>query len=211
MLESIAASVRDSAAYTGRSELSERVMRRMGEVPRHAYVPDNLRSRAYLNTALPIAHEQTISQPMIVALMTDFLDPQAEDVVLEVGTGSGYQAAILAGLVDRVYSIEIIPELARSAAHTLQQQGIANVSVRAGDGYSGWPELAPFDGIIVTAAAPHIPQALIDQLKPDAKLVIPVDHPGGGQNLILVEKSRTGKLTQRSVLPVRFVPLTGEH
>lgn len=211
MLEAIRNSVARTAEYTGKSELSARVMEQMATVPRHEFVIPGQQSRAYLNTPLPIAHGQTISQPLIVALMTDFLEPKATDVMLEVGTGSGYQAAILSGLVAQVYSIEIIAELAVSASAVLQRLGYDNVSVRAGDGYLGWPEHAPFDGIIVTAAADEVPAPLIEQLKPGARLVIPVASPGGFQELLVIEKLPDGSTTSRSVLPVRFVPLTREH
>ena len=211
MLDAIRESVLRTADYTGRTELSERVMKQMDEVPRHEFVIREQQSRAYLNTALPITHGQTISQPLIVALMTDFLEPEPGDVMLEVGTGSGYQAAVLAGLVKHVYSIEIIPGLAESAAEVLKRLQYDNVSVKTGDGYLGWPEHAPFDGIIVTAAADDIPPPLIEQLKPGARLVIPVAAGFGNQELLVIEKQADGSTTSRSVLPVRFVPLTGDH
>ena len=169
------------------------------------------RHLAYDNTPLPIEAGQTISQPLIVALMTDLLDPQPSDVVLEVGTGSGYQAAVLAGLVRHVYSVEIVAQLAASAADVLDRLGYDNVTVRAGDGYAGWPEHAPFDAIIVTAAAPEIPAPLLEQLKPGGKLVIPVGGEYDAQDLLLIEMGETGEVTRRSVLPVRFVPLTRER
>jgi len=208
MLDAIKESVLRTAQYTGRSELSPRVLAQMAAVPRHEFVIAELQGKAYLNTALPIEHGQTISQPLIVALMTDFLDPQPGDVVLEVGTGSGYQAAVLAGLVEKIYSIEIIAELADSASAVLKRLHYDNVQVKAGDGYLGWPEHAPFDGIIVTAAADNIPPPLIQQLKPGARLVIPVAAAGGFQELMVIEKLPDGETTSRSVLPVRFVPLT---
>ena len=211
MVRAIEQSVRSSSEYTGLSVLSDRVMRVMGDVPREEFVPDTHRHLAYENRPQPIAAGQTISQPLIVALMTELLDPQAEDIILEVGTGSGYQAAVLAEIVNHVYSIEIVTELAESAAATLDRLGYGNVSVRAGDGYAGWPEKAPFDGIIVTAAAEHIPQPLLDQLKPGGKLVIPVGEEHGFQELLLVTVSADGKTDERSVLPVRFVPLTGDR
>jgi protein-L-isoaspartate(D-aspartate) O-methyltransferase len=211
LVAAVAQSVARSADYTGRAALGERVMAQIAAVPRHEFVPPDMVGNAYLNTALPITHGQTISQPLIVALMTDFLDTEPGDVVLEVGTGSGYQAAVLAGLVRHVYSIEIIEGLAENASATLARLDYGNVTVKAGDGYLGWPEHAPFDGIIVTAAAPHLPQPLIDQLKPGAKLVIPVDNDGGHQDLLVVEKSADGQTTSKSILPVRFVPLTGER
>ena len=207
MLEAIRESVRSSASYTGRSELSERVMAAMASVPREEFVLPAYRHQAYNNTPLPIAADQTISQPLIVALMTDLLDPQPGDVILEVGTGSGYQAAVLSGLVNQLYSIEIVEELAASAAEVLSKLGYNNVTVRAGDGYAGWPEHAPFDGIIVTAAAEEIPPPLLQQLKPGGKLVIPVGAEHGYQELLLVESRCSGEISKRSVLPVRFVPL----
>lgn len=211
MLEAIRESTADTVGYTGRRKLGERVMQAMASVPREEFVGEDMQSRAYLNTALPITHGQTISQPFIVALMTDFLDTEPDHVVLEVGTGSGYQAAVLSGLVKHIYSIEIIPGLTESAGKVLDRLGYENITLRTGDGYKGWPEHAPFDGIIVTAAADHIPPPLIDQLKPGGKLIIPVEGRGGFQELILVEKGENGTTKERSVLPVRFVPLTGDH
>ena len=161
MLNAIEESVQRTADYTGKSSLSAAVMQQMGSVPRHEFVQRSLRGRAYLNTPLRIDHGQTISQPLIVALMTDFLEPEPGDVMLEVGTGSGYQAAVLSGLIGTLYTIEIIPELAAGADSVLQRLGYDNVVVKAGDGYLGWPEHAPFDGIIVTAAAMEIPPPLI--------------------------------------------------
>jgi protein-L-isoaspartate(D-aspartate) O-methyltransferase len=211
MLEAVRDSVRNSTEYTGRSELSDRVMDAMGAVAREAFVLPEYRHLAYRNTPLPIEAGQTISQPLIVALMTELLDPQPGDVILEVGTGSGYQAAVLAKLVKHVYSVEIVEELATSAAAVLQRLGYDNVTVRAGDGYAGWPQHAPFDGIVVTAAAEHLPPPLLQQLKPGGKLVIPVGEEHGYQELLVVEVDQTGKITRQSVLPVRFVPLTGER
>ena len=211
MLDAIRQSVRESASYTGRDSLSEEVMQAMASVSREEFVLPAYRHLAYENSPLPIEAGQTISQPLIVALMTDLLDTEPGDVVLEVGTGSGYQAAVLATLVKAVYSIEIVEELAESAAETLQRQGYDNVHVRAGDGYAGWPEHAPFDGIIVTAAAEHIPKPLLQQLKPHGKLVIPVGEEHGYQELLLVQVGEDGEIEQQSVLPVRFVPLTGDR
>jgi len=211
MLDAIRASVINSADYTGLDELSERVMAAMGSVPREAFVPPAYRHLAYQNTPLPIAAGQTISQPLIVALMTELLDTQPDDVILEVGSGSGYQAAVLSGLVRHVYGVEIIDELARGAKEVLAEQGYHNVTIRSGDGYAGWPEHAPFDGIIVTAAADEIPPPLLQQLKPGAKLVIPVGEEHGYQELLLVEVDSTGAISRQSMLPVRFVPLTGER
>jgi protein-L-isoaspartate(D-aspartate) O-methyltransferase len=211
MLEAVRESVRESASYTGRATLSARVDAAMAAVPREEFVLPAYRHLAHHNTPLPIDAGQTISQPLIVALMTDMLDLQPGDVVLEVGTGSGYQAAVLAELVQRVYSVEIVPELAAGAAEVLTRLGYDNVSVRTGDGYAGWPEHAPFDGIIVTAAAAEIPPPLLQQLKPGARLVIPVGAEHGYQELLLVEAGENGEISKRSVLPVRFVPLTGER
>jgi protein-L-isoaspartate(D-aspartate) O-methyltransferase len=211
MLEAIRHSVRESADYTGRAVLSDRVMKAMAAVRREEFVLPAYRHLAYQNTPLPIEAGQTISQPLIVALMTDLLDPEPGDVVLEVGTGSGYQAAVLAELVKHVYSVEIVEELAESAAATLKRLDYDNVTVRAGDGYAGWPEHAPFDGIIVTAAAEEIPPPLLRQLKAGGKLVIPVGEELGYQELLLIEVNTDGEVEKRSVLPVRFVPLTGER
>ena len=211
MLDAIANSVLESSTYTGRSALSTKVMEAMGAVPREEFVLPQYRHLAYQNTPLPIEAGQTISQPLIVALMTDLLEPQPGDVILEVGTGSGYQAAVLAHLVKHVYSVEIVKELADSAAAALARLGYDNVTVRAGDGYAGWPQHAPFDGIIVTAAAQEIPPPLLRQLKPGGKLVIPVGEEHGYQELLLVEVNEGGEINKRSVLPVRFVPLTGER
>jgi protein-L-isoaspartate(D-aspartate) O-methyltransferase len=211
MLEAIEASVRESAGYTGRSELSRSVMTAMAQVPREEFVLPEFRDLAYINRPLPIEAGQTISQPLIVALMTDLLEPRREHVVLEVGTGSGYQAAVLAHLVKHVYSIEIVEELADSAASVLRRLDYDNVTVRAGDGYAGWPEHAPFDGIIVTAAAEHIPRPLIEQLKPGGKLVIPRGEQRGYQELLVVEVDAEGKVSEKAVLPVAFVPLTRER
>ena len=185
-----------------------RVLSAMREVPRHRFVPEPLRAKAYGDHSLPIGHGQTISQPYIVALMTELLELEPDDSVLEIGTGSGYQSAVLARLAGQVYSIEILPDLARAASERLKQLGYANVTVREGDGYGGWPEHAPFDGIIVTAAPERIPQPLLDQLAPGGRMVIPVG--GFFQELKVFEKDANGRVTERSILPVRFVPMTGE-
>ena len=211
MLDAVRASVSDSSDYTGISELSARVITALASVPREEFVPTAYRHLAYDNTPLPIAAGQTISQPLIVALMTELLDPQPDDIVLEVGTGSGYQAAVLSSLVARVYSIEIVEELARGAEAVLHELGYSNVVVRAGDGYAGWPEHAPFDSIIVTAAAAELPPPLLQQLKPGGKLVIPVGERHGYQELLLIEVDNNGEINKQSVLPVRFVPLTGDR
>ena len=197
MLDDIRASVRDSAEYTGRSELSQKVMAAMGAVPREAFVRPAYRAQAYQNSPLPIEAGQTISQPLIVALMTDLLDPQKDDIILEVGTGSGYQAAVLSRLVKHVYTIEIHAILAEGAARVLEELNYNNVTVRTGDGYAGWPEHAPFDGIIVTAAPAAIPPQLLKQLKPGGKLVIPVGRVQGYQELLLVELDDSGEIKSR--------------
>lgn len=208
MLQAVRESVLESAAYTGIAALSDRVMDAMGAVPREAFVLPEYRDQAYRNTPLPIEAGQTISQPLIVALMTELLDPKPGDLVLEVGTGSGYQAAVLSHLVKHVYSVEIVAELAGSASAVLNKLGYKNITVRAGDGYAGWPEHAPFDGIIVTAAAAEIPPPLLKQLKPGGRLVIPVGEHWGSQELMIVEVDSSGKISKQSMLPVRFVPLT---
>jgi protein-L-isoaspartate(D-aspartate) O-methyltransferase len=211
LLKAIEQDVRDTEIYIGKSRFDPAVMQAMGKVARHAFVPEEYRYYSYENRPLPIGHGQTISQPYIVALMTDLLSPGPTDKALEVGTGSGYQAAILAELVDKVYSIEIIDELADQAASVLKQQGYTNVRTRTGDGYYGWPEQAPFDVIVVTAAAGHIPPPLIKQLKPGGRMVIPVGSRFMTQQLVLVLKDEEGKVTTRQLLPVMFVPLTGDH
>jgi protein-L-isoaspartate(D-aspartate) O-methyltransferase len=183
-----------------------RVLIAMGKVPRHRFVPEALASRAYGDYPLPIGEGQTISQPYIVALMTQWAEVAPGDKVLEVGTGSGYQAAVLAELTDRVFSIELLPELARRAAATLKELGYGRVRVRCGDGYQGWPEEAPFDAILVTAAAPGVPPALAAQLKEGGRLVIPLGPAGGAQTLMRYRKVK-GKLVEEASLAVRFVPL----
>jgi protein-L-isoaspartate(D-aspartate) O-methyltransferase len=184
------------------------VLRAMREVPRHLFVPEAARRFAYENRPLPIGHEQTISQPYIVALMTDLLKVRPGDTVLEVGTGSGYQAAILARLVRRVHTVEIVEPLAAQAKARLARLGYANVEVRSGDGYAGWPEWAPFDRIIVTAGADHVPQPLLDQLRPGGRMVIPLGGKPDRLELTIVDKDSEGRVRMRALLPVRFVPLT---
>ncbi len=190
----------------GRGVRDSRVLDAMRRVPRHLFVKPSLADRAYEDTPLPTMVGQTISQPYIVAFMTELLRPGKEHVALEVGTGSGYQAAVLSLLVAKVHSIEIVPELARSAAERLKKLGYLNVEVRDGDGYAGWPEAAPFDLILVTAAPEEIPQPLIDQLKPGGRMVIPTGLRDS-QELRLVEKDAQGRVKVRSVIPVSFVPL----
>jgi protein-L-isoaspartate(D-aspartate) O-methyltransferase len=189
-------------------QIDAKVTEAMRQVPRHLLVPEAVRAEAYDNTALPIGHGATISQPFIVALMTDVLDVRSTDRVLEVGTGSGYQAAILSRLAGRVYSIEIVAPLAERAARQLAELGYGNVTVRSGDGYAGWPEHAPFDRIIVTAGADHVPQPLIDQLRPGGRMVIPVGRNPDSLQLTLVTKNAQGRVRTRRLLPVSFVPLT---
>ena len=211
MLAEIERDMRETAASTGRSALSPRVAAAMGKVPRHRFVPSDYANSAYDNRPLPIGHEQTISQPFIVALMTDLVDPKPSDRVLEIGTGSGYQAAVLAELVARVYTIEIVRPLGERAAEVLKALGYRNVEVRIGDGYLGWPEAAPFDAVVVTAAPDHMPQPLVDQLAPGGRLIAPVGTRGGIQQLQLLRKDADGRAVTRSVLAVRFVPLTRER
>ena len=208
MLRSIGQEVAATRRQIGRDALDPRVMEAMATVPRAQFVPASGRYLAYCNGPVPIGHGQTISQPYIVALMTDLLMPRPEDVMLEVGTGSGYQTAVLARLVRHVYSVEIIAALARSAAERLRSLGCDNVTVRNGDGYQGWPDYAPYDGIIVTAAAPHVPAPLLEQLKPGGRLVIPVGMPHSTQELQVVDKNADGSCSSRSILFVAFVPLT---
>ncbi|MFP4502572.1 MAG: protein-L-isoaspartate(D-aspartate) O-methyltransferase [Candidatus Hydrogenedentota bacterium] len=196
-------------ARLGRKPVTdEAVLAAMRTVPRHEFVPDRLAKQAYADRSLPIGHGQTISQPYIVAYMTQALEVKADDTVLEVGTGSGYQAAVLAEIVETVYTIEIIPPLAEQGQKQLADAGYENVHTRTGDGYFGWEEAAPFDAIIVTAAASHIPPPLVEQLKPGGRMVIPVGPPFRVQNLMIVEKREDGSTVQHSIMPVRFVPLT---
>ena len=209
LLERIEDEVRATARDLGRETLDPRVERALLDVPRHEFVAPGDETRAYLDAPLPIGHGQTISQPFIVAVMTELLATRPGDVVLEIGTGSGYQAAVLAGLVARVYSIEIVAPLAARAAATLTRLGYDNVEVRVGDGHQGWPEHAPFDGIILTAAGGEIPPALFAQLRSGGRLVAPVETEAGGQSLRVYRKSNSGQVTMKDVLPVMFVPLTG--
>jgi len=195
-----------TVGHTGRASFSERVMRVVGSMPRHEFVPVELQPYAYLNRPLPIGYEKTVSQPFIVALMTDLLAPEADDVVLEVGAGAGYQAAILAELAKRVYTVDIIEELARGAERRLKRLGYENVEVAIANGYYGFPEHAPYDRIMVTAASDLIPPPLLAQLKPGGRMVIPTGIPDK-QTLVLVEKSATGSLSTREILPVRFSEL----
>jgi len=211
MIREIEADVRATSRQIGKDRLDARVMDAMERVPRHEFVPAGERHSAYENRPLSIGQGQTISQPYIVALMTDMLALEPDDVVLEVGTGSGYQAAVLAELAARVYTIEIIEDLGREAAESLARLGYDNVVTRIGDGYAGWPEHAPFDAVIVTAAADAIPPPLIEQLAPGGRMAIPVASGAWGEQLTLVEKAEDGSVRSREILPVRFVPLTGDH
>ncbi|MEA3277321.1 MAG: protein-L-isoaspartate(D-aspartate) O-methyltransferase [Pseudomonadota bacterium] len=195
----------------GTDRLDPAVLAALRTVPRHAFVPPALHAEAYGNHPLPIGAGQTISQPYVVAIMTQLLDVGPGDRVYELGTGSGYQAAVLAAMGVEVYSVEIVPKLADRARETLEGLGYDKARVRAGDGYLGWPEAAPFDGIVVTAAADHIPQPLIDQLATGGRLVMPLGAPGWVQQLVLMEKTAEGKLERRDLLPVRFVPVTGPN
>jgi protein-L-isoaspartate(D-aspartate) O-methyltransferase len=217
MVAEIASEVVETRDWLGKAALDPRVMAAMGRVPRHEFVAAESRERAYENRPLRIGYGQTISQPYIVAAMTDLAALGASDRVLEVGTGCGYQAAVLAELAGEVYSIEVVPQLAERAAERLDRLGYANVQVRCGDGAKGWPEHAPFDAIVVTAAAfRQVPPALIDQLAVGGRLVIPVERPGRGQRffdwrpsqeLLLVTKDQAGKTSEACFLPVAFVPL----
>jgi protein-L-isoaspartate(D-aspartate) O-methyltransferase len=200
--------VQEQIAGPWRGITNARVLTAMRTVPRHELVPERERSMAYEDRPLPIGYGQTISQPYIVAFMTEQLDPQPTDKVLEVGTGSGYQAAVLAGLVKEVYSIEIVEPLAKRAEADLKRLGYTNIFVRAGDGYKGWPEAAPFDAVIVTCAPDQVPQPLIEQLKDGGRMIIPVG-PIEDQELVLLHRQGS-KLERRAVLPVRFVPMTGK-
>ncbi|MDP2828603.1 MAG: protein-L-isoaspartate(D-aspartate) O-methyltransferase [Sulfuricellaceae bacterium] len=211
MLEEIADEAAETAAYTGRSAFSHRVMAAIGKVDRRLFVPDDLLNFAYRNQPLPIGKGQTISQPYIVALMTDLLDLDENDRVLEVGTGSGYQTAVLAELAHQVYSIEVVEPLAVQARTRLQSLNYANIELKVGNGWHGWVEHAPYDAIIVTAAPEVIPEALIQQLRLGGKIVIPLGPTHGGQELVLVEKQANLTLALRHILPVSFVPFTSDH
>jgi len=207
MVSEVEAMYADTRAETGLAAMSPAVRAALGSVERHRLVPPAQAAAAYRNHPLPIGSGQTISQPYIVALSTDLLNLRPTDFVLEIGTGSGYQAAVLAEIVRRVYSIEILESLAVTARKNLEQLRYKNIEILVGDGYQGWPEKAPFDAILVTAAAPQVPPALVAQLKPGGRMVIPVGSSGGIQYLMLIEKRADGGINERRVLPVRFVPL----
>ena len=208
MLDEIVRQTRETRLETGRATLSERVMAAMARVPRQRFVSEKDERRAYDNRPLSIGSGQTISQPFIVALMTDLMEIKPADKVLEIGTGSGYQAAILSELAGTVYTIEIVDALGKLAAQRFESYGYRNIVAKIDDGYKGWPEHAPFDSIMVTAAARQVPQPLIDQLKPGGRLVIPVGAQSGVQTLYMIEKRADGSTTRRAVLAVQFVPLT---
>ncbi|MSO88966.1 MAG: protein-L-isoaspartate(D-aspartate) O-methyltransferase [Rhodospirillaceae bacterium] len=209
LTDEIAGDALATSGMTGRRSFAPAIMGAVNRVPRQEFVPAEHRGRAYENVPLPIGHGQTISQPYIVALMTDLAAPTKGDTVLEIGTGCGYQTAVLAELAGTVCSIEIVPELQIAAAERLARLGYRNVALATGDGHRGWPEKAPFDAIVVTAAADAIPPALIDQLKPGGRLVLPVRSGPGRQHLILGEKGADGELRTRPILPVAFVPFRG--
>ena len=211
MVDVIQRDVEATRGYLGRERLGQNVIDVMGRVQRHAFVLPRSRKHAYENRPLPIGYGQTISQPYIVAVMTDLLDLNSSDRVLEIGTGSGYQAAVLAEIVKEVYTIEVIRELSISAERRLEKLGYKNVKTRIGDGYYGWEDHAPYDAIIVTAAAGHIPPSLFQQLKPGGKMIIPVKSFYQVQHLVLITKDESGVMTTHQILPVRFVPLTGKH
>ena len=211
MLDDIQKTIAQTRGETGRNRFDAEVMAAMANVPRHLFVPQAEQSSAYGNHPLPIGNGQTISQPYIVALMTDCLELQPEHTVLEIGTGSGYQTAILASLAHQVYTVEIIEPLARAAKSRLRQLGYTNIESKLDNGYFGWEEKGPFDGIIVTAAARQIPPPLLDQLKSGGKLIIPLGESFDAQHLYLITKHQNGEILQEHVLPVRFVPLTGGH
>jgi protein-L-isoaspartate(D-aspartate) O-methyltransferase len=211
LIKEIEATATSLATLVGRDTIAPRVLEAIRKVPRHEFVSENLRPFAYENRPLPIGLGQTVSQPYIVAVMTDLLDLEKGHTVLEVGTGSGYQAAVLAECVKQVYTIEILEQLGKEAQARLKRLGYMNVEVRIGDGYAGWKEKAPFDRIMVTAAGNDIPPPLVEQLKPGGRMVIPVGESYAAQQLMLVEKQEDGKIKTRVVLPVAFVPLTGGH
>lgn len=211
MVETIKKETTKTSRYLGRKALDKKVIDAVGKVKRHKYVPEKYRVNAYDNRPLPIGHGQTISQPYIVAAMTELLNLKESDSVLEVGTGSGYQAAVLGQLVKKVYTLEIIEPLGLKAKERLEALGYKNIEVQIGDGYYGLKNKAPFDAIIVTAAAGQIPPPLLKQLKPGGRMVIPVGSQFYVQQLVLVKKDREGKVTLSQIIPVRFVPLTGEH
>jgi protein-L-isoaspartate(D-aspartate) O-methyltransferase len=211
MLRDIRAEANYACRMTGRDRLNDQVLEVMSRVPRQHFVGKQFSSHAFENSPLPIGRGQTISQPFIVALMTDLVAPTRTDKVLEVGTGSGYQTAILSQLVDYLFTIEIIPELAQASQYRLNDDGYQNISYRIGDGYYGWPDMAPFDVIMVTAAVETIPIPLIEQLAPGGRMILPVGKRLFTQDLILLQKGMSGEVHSSSLMPVTFVPLAGGH
>jgi len=211
LIAEIKETVLETSMYLDKEALNPKVLETLAIVPRHKFVPPNVQADAYDNRPLPIGYGQTISQPYIVAIMSDLIKPKISHKVLEIGTGSGYQAAILSRLVEHVYSIEIIEPLAKQAAHRFQQLNYDNITSKIADGYYGWQEHAPFDSIVVTAAASHVPNPLIQQLKPGGYMIIPVGSRFMVQQLLLIHKNGDGKIHTKQILPVRFVPLTGKH
>lgn len=209
MVETIKREVVYTSHKIGKSALEPEVVEALLEVPRHEFVPDYQKEYSYIDSPLPIGYGQTISQPYMVAIMTDLLRPKPDHVVLEIGSGCGYQSAVLSRLVARVYSIEVIRELSEQTEKRLQRLGYDNVELKCADGYFGWPEHAPYDGIVVTAAATHLPEPLVNQLKSGGRLVIPIGEPGMYQELMLVEKDKNGKTRVENIMGVSFVPLTG--
>jgi protein-L-isoaspartate(D-aspartate) O-methyltransferase len=214
-LEGMLRDIRAEADYvcrmTGRGQLNDQTLSAMRRVPRQHFVSKSFRSHAYENSPLPIGDGQTLTQPFIVALMTDLVDPAPTDQVLEVGTGSGYQTAILAQLAKELYTIEILPALAQASQHRLDEEGYRNIQYRIGDGYYGWAEKAPFDVIMVTAAVETIPLPLVQQLAPGGRMILPVGKRRYTQDLMLLQKNAEGDITYTRLLPVTFVPLAGEH
>lgn len=207
MVAEVEAMFAETRYDTGLAAMSPALRAALLKVERHRLVAPGDASSAYRNQPLPIGHGQTISQPYIVALSTELIAPRPGQVVLDIGTGSGYQAALLAEIVGKVFSVEILEPLGKEAEQRLRKLGYSNIEVKIGDGYKGWPEKGPFDGIVVTAAAPEIPRALVDQLKPGGRMVIPVGSAGGAQDLVLVTKTPGGEVLRKNVLAVRFVPL----
>ncbi len=208
LIEEIQAETRYTCDTTGVSAIAPEVIKALRETPRELFIPDGLRGQAYENHPLPVGYGQTISQPYIVAIMTQLLLPQAGHRILEVGAGTGYQAAVLARLVRLVVSLEIIPALAAATAQRLRELAVSNVEIHCADGNHGWPKQSPYDGIIVTACAAKVPAALLDQLKPGGRMIVPVGEPYGFQDLYLIRKGSDGAIDSRAVLPVAFVPLT---
>ncbi|MFQ5935925.1 MAG: protein-L-isoaspartate(D-aspartate) O-methyltransferase [Acidiferrobacterales bacterium] len=211
MVREIQAEVRSTSRWIGKSTLDARVIKAMADVPRHEFVPPDMIRLAYQNEPLPIGFGQTISQPYIVALMTDLVEPQEDHVVLEVGTGCGYQTAVLSEVVKQVYTIEVVQQLGEQARTRLTRLGYRNIECRIGDGYAGWPKHAPYDSIVVTAAAQAIPEQLVEQLKPGGRMAIPIGRLSSGQTLMRVRKDESGEIHCKDILPVAFVPLTSGY